>query len=366
MDLPRKSIRKFPQSFESTRSNAADDKTPQAPLRRDLQRRHSTGCVAVCNDDEDDEDKRANSGGFWQVYEQDITPKMPIRTTFTRRPMVRFEQHVTVWVFAKNNNNTDAILNDEMKLPQSFVRRSESRTIIPLRKPRRRRAARHSSEYRFKANGEKTTPSLVSLPSMPSRQKSTRNCQLPLRSGTSSHVHLARRASAPPQIPQRQPSLNNNNNSHSVPGAAPQMPQRRPSFSEHNEEDMDGAVAIVQEFFAGNDFSESEDSHIDSCTSFNNDGDDEDNDNENHSNDSTSSSRRGNLTEEQRRERAKLWWLRWAMPSYEIMKDQVQNTPGLDITLEDVDLLPWDSAPYNRVFIFGTGHRRGSRRLKSA
>ena len=36
------------------------------------------------------------------------------------------------------------------------------------------------------------------------------------------------------------------------------------------------------------------------------------------------------------------------MSSYETMKQQVQITPGLDITLEDVDLLPWNSAEYNR------------------
>ena len=60
-----------------------------------------------------------------------------------------------------------------------------------------------------------------------------------------------------------------------------------------------------------------------------------------------------------RRERAYMWHRRWAMPTYEMMKYQVRIAPGLDITEEDVDLLPWahnrgnkknlDNAEYHRL-----------------
>ena len=45
--------------------------------------------------------------------------------------------------------------------------------------------------------------------------------------------------------------------------------------------------------------------------------------------------------EDIRRERVLVWFHRWAQPSYQVMKQHVRVTPGLGITEEDVDLLPW-------------------------
>ena len=45
--------------------------------------------------------------------------------------------------------------------------------------------------------------------------------------------------------------------------------------------------------------------------------------------------------EEDRRERAMMWYRRLAAPTYPVMRRLVQNTSGLDITLEDLELLPW-------------------------
>mmetsp|Transcript_5004 Transcript_5004/g.9522 ORF Transcript_5004/g.9522 Transcript_5004/m.9522 type:complete len:795 (-) Transcript_5004:181-2565(-) len=42
-----------------------------------------------------------------------------------------------------------------------------------------------------------------------------------------------------------------------------------------------------------------------------------------------------------RRERVYMWHRRWAGPTYTMMKKQIERTPGLDITVADLDLLPW-------------------------
>lgn len=55
-------------------------------------------------------------------------------------------------------------------------------------------------------------------------------------------------------------------------------------------------------------------------------------------------------SEETRRARVLMWFYRFAMPSYDTMKRHVRVTPGLGITLDDVDLLPWSktNAIYKR------------------
>ena len=58
-----------------------------------------------------------------------------------------------------------------------------------------------------------------------------------------------------------------------------------------------------------------------------------------------------------RRERVFMWHRRWAMPTYQRMKAQILKTPGLDITVADLDLLPWnkngsghlDNAAYHKM-----------------
>ena len=47
--------------------------------------------------------------------------------------------------------------------------------------------------------------------------------------------------------------------------------------------------------------------------------------------------------EEIRLEKALAWYRRWARPSYGKMRHYVQTIPGLDITLDDVDFLPWST-----------------------
>ena len=145
-------LRSNQQQQQSRRHDDNDDR------RADLQRRHSTGCLGALNNQPD------STSEFWQVYEQDdnAAPQKPMKKRFTRRRTVRFAQHVTVFVFAKETNATDQWLN----LPQEFIRKTAEGEEDPMTKERKKKM----SEGRFASNNKQERNNQAP-PSMPLRKK---------------------------------------------------------------------------------------------------------------------------------------------------------------------------------------------------
>lgn len=154
----------------------------------------------------------------------------------------------------------------------------------------------------------------------------------------------------------------------------PRLPQRRPSFSSSHTTDGEKEIGSpdisvdsmsLADYYVGDTASEFEDEDDGEVTSFADDAaehdetdvfvsdEDDNNDEDNDEDDDSSVSSRStgqplnymtlgkNFQQDDRRARAMLWYHRMAMPTYPAMRRLVQNTPGLDITLDDVDLLPW-------------------------
>ena len=273
-------------------SNHSQENTPPNTNCLVHKRRHSTGCIGnvnVCTE--------TATTTFWQVYHQENNTSFSQDLTRAEyRRTVRFHQHVTVWTFAKE------------------------------RQPRKRR--RRRKDYRFERRGEHllldTAP-----PSMPRRQDTnhgdyTHNTSVILPQ-TSCHFSLPRSAvpstcHSPPLQPKRRPSMDPDqiprHDSSSSWGTTSVA-----SFANHTEGMREGhSMQSSQEQPTRAAVSPPPaDHHVD------------------------------NDTVRQRRKRALQWFHRWALPDRETMKKMVQQTPGLDITVDDVDLLPWDEATYRRT-----------------
>jgi len=359
-------------AFDINIKDDEGEETLSAPsTRRGLLRRHSTGCLSSDSQDE----TVASTDTFWHVYEQadSIPPEQSLRGRYyrRRRRTVRFDQHVTVWVFPKDARDSPA------NLPQFFKRRTSGFGRAP-KIPRRSR--RNLVEDRFSSSGG-TGHNVLSPPSMPMRKDNSIHCTVSrkedLQERSPSPVALAAKefshndkqttsAVAPPKLPCRRPS------SHSPPT----RPER--NFSAHSQisvidastptshdsmhtkdttswhsaltfdvEDSDSEDSLVSSQDLNGDDSSvpSEDSSVPGKEFSSGAPIDDDVLDKRHlfqllaSQKKKESSCQEQTPLQQRRERAIMWHFRFAMPTYKMMKYQVQNTPGLGITPEDVDWL---------------------------
>jgi hypothetical protein len=55
------------------------------------------------------------------------------------------------------------------------------------------------------------------------------------------------------------------------------------------------------------------------------------------------------ISTRERRTKALQWFHRFGMPDRDSMKEQVKRSTGIDISVDDVDLLPWDDHRYRRT-----------------
>jgi len=342
-----------------------DEEMPSAPRpRRGLLRRHSTGCLSSDSNDEN----VASTDTFWQVYEQadSFPPEQPLPSVYSRRHhrrrMVRFDQHVTVWVFSKD---TRCMPED---LPQFFKRRVSGFDRAP-RAPRR--SKRSSGEDRFSSSGGKGN-NILCPPSMPIRRSNSAYTTEPGKeddtqefSHRSSSLVTQTADVTPPRLPCRRPSTQ----------SPPTRPERNlsahsqislsnltsPSFHDcvgpkdttswHSTLTFDFNDFDRDDSAPSNDDSDDDDSVLSEESSISEDDSpsgatrDDDVLDRRHlfqllaSQKKRESSCQEQTPLQQRRERAIMWHCRFAMPTYKMMKYQVQNTPGLGITLEDVDWL---------------------------
>ena len=367
--------------------------------RAGLERRHSTGCLGYLDTHSDP------SGDFWQVYEQDnrIEPTKPITERFTRKRGVRFAQHVTVWVFSKdidaqaNSDLPQAFLHrtsegDQTEITlQQMKTKSEDRFSAgkvgsaPSMPSRRNLSATIGKAY----NREPKLSNIVaSPPKQPQRQLTKRELVGPKQPqpclSSEDEIGSLKKAiesnlTSSPRKPQRRPTDHEPSSpqgyllsvdlcgspkkperkatNHDPTARSPRKPERQIT----NHEAPKPGTGLLIEFhdsrgsktskatylydsFAdenANASSGSTDSDIQSIdssmfsaeSSFDNQYD----------NDVSRSETAIQESEECRRERALMWYRRWACPSYEMMKHHVCVTPGLGITAEDVDLLPWST-----------------------
>lgn len=363
----------LPQAEHRDEDSSAIELLPRCTL----QRRHSTGGVF----DSSDPNCPTSTRDFWQLYEQDIRSPSSLQALsraqgFERRRIVRFAPHVTVFVFSRQVGQVSDLISQQCFQPRTPLLESLEAT------PRRRNADSSNrnrlSEARFRPIHSMNAFANASLPTRRCESADNAQLQLPQAPFDFSTLNCIAHEESPPSIPRRILSKSSKER-------LPRLPQRKPSFSaaepngeavtcSQDPDQSDSSACSVSsvdsismtDYYAGETASEDEDDDddvtsfaddneeyisCDECDSLITDDDDDD--------DSVSCSSKkhllnyGTMTslskardcrdEEDRRERAMMWYHRWAAPTYPVMRRLVQNTSGLDISLEDVDLLPWSN-----------------------
>ena len=301
------------ETFCSQPSSVSNYETPRPCFIR----RHSTGSMYV----QEDEDNKSLEN-FWQTYEpnDNVTSTALAGQTFARRRTVRFAKHVTVWVFPHQNFEAAGF-----SLPQTFVKKTHTQDSSPLAAEKRKQ----SGEDRFRPNAKGKSP-----PSFPSRR------QGPI-------------VDPPPSPPQRRRS-NDGFQQECEVLRMPSLPRKMIPSNENSTNDisevLDTCTSAWSCFSHFNHGSCSERCQIeydsDDSTIVDPECDESVTDNKCDCGSRSFHFEKLSLTDTHKtdqRSRVLMWYHRWAMPSYAMMRHHVQSTPGLDITVEDVDLLPWST-----------------------